>query len=310
MQLVTDPLAWGSGARPIHSTGSTVQALEVQTTMTACPCPYRIEYHAAPGRDWSDDKIAVETKLLRGLAASCFNGAVPEYQCLLGTRECLENKVIAIARSTLGGEEILGFTSAVVFDVPGVPDPIFHTGLTCVAPRARKLGLVRALVTTLLVHYLARSSRPWRPIWVTNVAPVVSSLGTFASTFDNVYPSPQHPDTPPSETHVLIARHFAANWDRIAIPNPHIEFDEAQFVFRGGVRGTMFSKEKGANPHRSSVTNDFFERRLDFHRDDVMIQVGRISLPSFGWKGMWKLWPLSLLEWGARSVTSWVTGRS
>jgi hypothetical protein len=278
-------------------------------------CSYRVEYHGNPGRDWSDDTIAAETERLRKVAASCFNGTAPEYQCLRGTRGCFEDKVITIARSTGGGgddeNEILGFTSAVLVDVPGVPDgPVFHTGLTCVHPKARKLGLVRALVTTLLVQYLARSTRPWRTIWVTNLASVVSSLGTFASTFDDVYPSPQYPDAPPSESHVLVGRYFAANWDRVFVPNPLAEFDDDKFIFKLANRGNAFTKERGANPHRNCAANAFFEPRLDWERDDAMFQVGKISLPSFGWKAVWKLWPLSSLDQGMRSAASWIVGNS
>jgi hypothetical protein len=268
--------------------------------------PYRIEYHGSPGTDWTDEQIASETGGLRSVAASCFNGIVPEYQCLLGTRECFVDKVITIARST-DDEEILGFTSAVVFRVPGVPDPVFHTGLTCVAPKARKLGLVRALVTTLLVQYLARSTRPWRTIWVTNLASVVSSLGTFASTFDEVYPSPQCCSTPPS-THALITRYFAANWQLLTTLHPDAKFDDEKFVFMGANKGNVFAKEKGANPHRSNIANAFFEPRLNFDRDDEMLQVGRISLGSFAWKGLWKIWPLSIFD-GALSAASQMVPR-
>jgi hypothetical protein len=261
---------------------------------------YRVDYHGSPGLNWSDDDIVATTEAFRSVASSCFNGQVPEYQCLLGTRECLEDKVITIARSSDDGK-IIGFCSAVLFHVPGLSDPVLHTGLTCVVPEARRLGLVRALLSSLLTNFALRSFRPWRTIWLTNLAAVVSSLGAFSSTFDDCYPSPRFPDAaPPSETHLLIARHFVANTDRITILNPKAEFDETKFVFEGANRGNMFAKDKGANPHRSNAVNTFFESRLDFERDDEMLQVAWLNLVVHWWR---KLWMLSMSLLGGRYIT-------
>jgi hypothetical protein len=235
---------------------------------------YRVELLYQPGR-WlpraeREDLVAE----LRDVAATCFDEG-PEYQCLEARDDALDDKLIAVARRRDG--RMAGFCSALRLDVPGVGE-VLHLGLTCLRPDARSGGLTTRLTSRLLVETLLLH-RPLRTTWISNVACVLSSLGNVALHFDAVYPSPFGPKRP-SPAHLRIARAIARHHRRDVHIAAGAVLDEASFVFRGSVPGTVFQKDDDDRRyfHRDGRLNDYYRRLMRFERGDEVVQIGRFGV--------------------------------
>ncbi|MCK6574027.1 hypothetical protein L6V77_23350 [Myxococcota bacterium] len=232
------------------------------------------EYHERPGLGLDASRLDRMVAELRTCASHCFP-ELPSYQCLLGTRAALEDKIITVARDADG--TMIGFCSAVVLPIRGVGD-VLHLGLTCVSPFARGRGLTHRLTGRLVTRFLLRH-RPFGRLWVTNVACVLSSLGNVALHFRDVFPAPGGPEVP-SRTHRLIAEGIHLHHRADAFIDPAAVFDGASFVFRGSVAGTMFQKRADDTRfhHRDAALNAYYAARLDFDAGDEVLQVGCVTL--------------------------------
>lgn len=210
------------------------------------------------------------------VASTCLD-EIPYYQCLTGTQQEFSRLIIAVARDEQG--KMMGFCSAYLLD-SGDRIPLLHLGLTCVRPETRGAGLTHKLTLKVVVAHLMRSS--WlRPVWISNVACVLSSLGNVGLHFEDVYPSPFLDR--PSDKHLYFARLIEQRyrWE-LLIPTAS-RFNESAFVFEGSVKGTAFEKEAGDRRffHRVSWVNDFYKGLLDFERGDEVLQIGKISFLSY-----------------------------
>jgi hypothetical protein len=211
---------------------------------------------------------------LQAVAATCFD-PVPQYQCLRGTRAAYRDKVITVAYGPDG--RVSGFCSAILLDVPDLPS-VLHLGLTCVDPVHRGQRLTHLLTSKLALGHLLRT-RPHGRVWITNVACVLSSVGSVALNFDAVYPSP-FGAVAPSPVHRRIAQVVAEHYrDDIAIDSD-AHFDAVRFVFRGSVKGSVFQKSEQDERfhHRDSEVNDFYRGLLRFDEGDEVLQIGHFSL--------------------------------
>lgn len=159
--------------------------------------------------------------------------------------------------------------------IPSLPDPVLHLGLTCIVPSALSHGLTKMLVGGVARHYLA--AHPNQPVWVSNLAAVVSSLGNIAIFMDEVYPSPRH-RVPPTPTHTLIAKAIVETpaLRESMYLREDVPFDWDASVFRESVKGTVFEKEGGT--HRNEALNSFYRGLMDFERGDEVFQVAHFSL--------------------------------
>ncbi len=235
----------------------------------------KIDFFYRPGRYWTGLELKTVHQELESIAKDCFR-QTPRYQCLTGKRTEFNRNVITIARDKAG--EAIGFCSAVILEVNGMK--ILHLGLTCVKKKARRTGLTHSLSCKLIMNYLLRTSK-FKPIWVTNVACVLSSLGNVALHFENIYPSPY--TQTPSVQHLSIARAIDRYHRSPIAINTTAVFDEENFVFRGSVDHTVFQKsEKDTRYfHRDIDLTQFYLKRLNFKTGDEVIQVGRVSLFSY-----------------------------
>lgn len=211
---------------------------------------------------------------LREVAGACFD-EIPDYQCLGGNAAALDDKVIALARRADG--RLVGFCSAVLLPVRDV-GTVLHLGLTCIRPEDRGAGLTHKLTAKLLLRRYLASCWQGR-LWVTNVACVLSSLGSVALSFDGVYPSPLRAG-PPSSTHLRIADAIDREHRSIAYIDERAQFDRERFVFSGSVLGTVFQKRStdARYQHRMGSLNDFYRELLCFETGDEVLQVGWVSL--------------------------------
>lgn len=236
------------------------------------PRDISIEFHHRPGRGLEPRARARLVDELRRVGAACLP-ELPDYQCFQGP-EALDDKVITVARDRAG--RALGFCSAILLDVPGVP-AVLHLGLTCVHPDARGRRLTHRLTGRLATQYLLRY-RPFGRVWLSNVACVLSSVGNVATSFDAVFPSP-FVDRP-SATHRRIAEAIDQRYREAIYIHPDAEFDARRFVFRGSVAGTVFQKSPDDTRyhHREAGLNAFYTALLDLDAGDEVVQVGHFSL--------------------------------
>lgn len=234
---------------------------------------YRIDFLYRPGTTMSDTQALKLVKELRYVAGGCFD-VLPEYQCLLPDREALFDKVIVVARRPDGRAG--AFTSTVLIPVEGVGE-VMHMGLTCVHPEDRGQGLTHKLSFKLMTQYILKH-RGVREFWISNVACVLSSLGSIALNFGNVYPSPYNPN-PPSDQHLQIARTIDRYYRKDVAINDDAVFDPKHFVFRGSVRGGPFHKSTRDKSfyHRYDEVNDFYNGIMDIDNGDEVIQVGTMG---------------------------------
>ena len=227
-----------------------------------------------PGLDLSDDELATLVGQLRGVADGCFAGGAPtHYQALRGRRRDLVDKVITIAKGP--GGEVVGFSSAVIFNVLPVGD-VLHLGLTCVRPESRGRGLCHLLVNRNFTAFLLYNGLQ-RHFWITNVSSLVAGLAPPGAFFDDTYPSHCSRRSRPSQTHLTIASAVSAHFrDQISIRSD-APFDPDSFVFTGGnFHGPFQHVERQS--YGDAYAAAWYLRKMAPHRGDAMLQVGQGSL--------------------------------
>lgn len=202
---------------------------------------------------------------------------IPHYQCLTGERKEYSRLMIAVARNKEG--RMLGFCSSYIL-TDGGREPLLHLGLTCVHPMARRGGFTHKLTSKVVVAYLLRYSL-FKPVWVSNVASVVSSLGNVALNFEDVYPSPFVPK--PSQKHLSFARMIDTSYRNELYIGKNATFRENGFVFENSVADTMFEKsgEDRRYHHRDQDLTHFYLGLMDFENGDEVLQIGRVSLMTY-----------------------------
>ena len=233
-----------------------------------------MQFLCRPGRTLGDAELARLTAAVREVASTCFD-ELPPYQVMLGTRSAFSDKAIALAWSPSG--QLVGFCSCVLIEVEGVGE-VLHLGLTCVRPDHRGSGLTHKLTAKAVRGYMFRRN-PFRKVWFSNCAAVLSSLGNVALHFDEVYPSPFGSPVP-GDAHLRIALAIDVRHREGIYIREDAVFDANAFVFRGSVPGTVFEKEEHDRRfhHRRPDMNRWYGARMDFGRGDEVLQVGSISL--------------------------------
>jgi GNAT superfamily N-acetyltransferase len=210
------------------------------------------------------------------VAKTCLD-EIPYYQCLTGEVEQYKRLIIAVARDRSG--RMIGFCSAYLLAAGEIGD-VLHLGLTCVRPDARGGGLTHKLTAKVVVGHLLRTS--WlAPVWISNVACVLSSLGNVGLHFEEVYPSPFLKS--PSDEHVAIAKLIDEKYRWELYIDKGATFDEQSFVFRASVKGNMFQKDEQDRRyrHREDWVNRFYASLMDFQNGDEVLQVGKISFLAY-----------------------------
>jgi len=207
---------------------------------------------------------------LRSLASKCFP-SLPDYQCLsLSNPGCLDDKILVVARRW-DTDEIVGFTSAVYYEVPDV-GTVLHTGLTCVRPSVRRSGVTIFLFSHLFPHVLK-----FYPdgIWVTSLAEIPSSLVSLLQVTTNVFPSRQR--SSPSPIHIHIAKTLTASYRHHINAPSEATLDVSTFIFRDSrPPGSPFRTNPfdPALQHRNKADNDFYRSMMKKEGGDDVLQVG------------------------------------
>jgi hypothetical protein len=256
---------------------------------------YTIKCYIRPGLSWSLEKQRHFTAELRMVAMESFGftqeSQLPAYQCLIWPDETpvgstLSDKVIAVARAPAQWPskhgKMLAFSSAILLSIPKLSGPVLHLGLTCVLPSVRSHGLTKLLISRVCVKtFFCFIVHTREKLWMTNVACVVSSLGSVAQGFDDVWPSPKYPHTPPSDLHAYIANYIARSPTirKEMFISPDCVYDPAKSVFQGSVKDTVFVKERDDERYRfrNKEVHMFYESRIDWARGDEVLEVWNMS---------------------------------
>ena len=227
-----------------------------------------------PGKCQTQSQNEKLVQEIKEVVATCLE-EVPSYQVLTGEKEELDRAIVATARDSKG--RLLGFCSALVLDIEAV-GRVFHTGLTCVHPRARGKKLTHKLTSKILTQFLLKESM-FDSTWITNCACVLSSIGNVAKYFEEVYPSPYGPKAPSFE-HLQIAKEVSTKYRAQLEINNTANFNEETFVFEGSVDGTVWEKDPNdiRFHHREKELTAYYKDLLDFSRGDEVLQVGKVSL--------------------------------
>lgn len=256
-----------------------------------------VQLYHRPGLSMGADELKNFYHELCDVARSCLD-ELPNYQCLTGKREEFSRLIISVARDENG--KMMGFCSSYLLDT-GDKIPVLHLGLTCVRPETRGSKLTHKLTLKVVVGHLLRTS--WfRPVWISNVACVLSSLGNVGLHFEDVYPSPFL--STPSSKHLYLARLIDQRYRKeLLIPQTAV-FKETHFVFQGSVKGTAFEKESGDRRffHRQGWVNDFYHGLINFERGDEVLQIGKISFlsyPKYLFRSLKRVRKVALLPQGA-----------
>jgi GNAT superfamily N-acetyltransferase len=241
------------------------------------PKPFVIDLYYRPGISFGKSEFERFHQEILDVAKSSLD-EIPYYQCLTGDIKEYQRLVIAVARDPKG--RMIGFCSAYLLDGgPGIGE-ILHLGLTCVRPDARGGGLTHKLTSKVIIGHLARSS--WfAPIWISNVACVLSSLGNVGLYFEEVFPSPFMKK--PTNEHLAIAKTIDEKFRWELFIDKEAKFNREKFVFEASVKGNMFQKEETDRRyrHREEWLNQYYASLMDFRNGDEVLQIGKVSFLAF-----------------------------
>ncbi|MBY0515628.1 MAG: hypothetical protein K2P81_01880 [Bacteriovoracaceae bacterium] len=238
--------------------------------------PFEIDLFYRPGLHMSETELLKFHQEILAVASSCLD-EIPFYQCLTGQREQYSRLAISVARDPDG--RMIGFCSAYLLEAPEIGN-ILHLGLTCVRPDARGGGLTHKLTSKVVIGHLVKNS--WlEPVWISNVACVLSSLGNVGLYFEDVYPSPFLKQA--SNEHLAIAKMIDEKYRWELFIDKEAIFDRKNFVFRGSVKGNMFQKNEQDQRfrHREDWLNLFYGNLMDFRNGDEVLQIGKVSFMAF-----------------------------
>jgi hypothetical protein len=243
-----------------------------------------IEIYNKPGLNLPESEREKLHQEILEIAKECLDD-LPDYQCLSGRKSEYDRLIISVSRDQQG--KMNGFCSSYILKTEKNGN-VLHLGLTCVSPTARGEGLTHLLTSKVITCYILRYSL-FKAAWISNVACVLSSLGNVAMHFENVYPSPFV--TKPSKEQVEIAHFIDQNFRNELYINQNAVFLENNFVFKGSVVGTMFSKDEDDRKfhHRDSDLNGFYKGVIDFKNGDEVLQIGQVSLLTYP-KYLFKKW--------------------
>jgi hypothetical protein len=248
------------------------------------------ELHDRKGPDWADAEKHGLSKELREFASACLS-PMPDYNCLSSDYStAFDDRLLVIARS-ITTRRIVGFTSAVFLtmgfqkhdndksknvdyednDIPFV----LHTGLTCVATSHRQKNLTIFLFYHIFLHMV---SEYLQGFWLSNLASVLSSLGSIARYATNVYPSPSMSE--PAPTHSRIAETISRHHRPAMQISPRAAFDADRFVFRDSNEdGSCFLKDVNDKryAYRQDAINRYYRQLLRKGSGDEVLQVAFVD---------------------------------
>lgn len=228
------------------------------------------------------DALARVVDDVQSIVRSAVPGGALAYGVASGEREPLERSVVTLVYERDGRP--IGFNALSLLDceLRGRPVEVLHLGLVVVDPAVRAHGLTAVLYGLTSVLLFARQQL--RPLWISNVTQVPSVFGMVAENFDDVYPTASA-DARQSYDHLQLARQVMARHRHVFGVGPDAELDEERAIIRNAYTGGSDNLKKrfaDAPKHRHDVFNAWCARQLDYERGDDVLQLGRVTLRSFG----------------------------
>ncbi|KZP14860.1 hypothetical protein FIBSPDRAFT_921313 [Athelia psychrophila] len=235
---------------------------------------YRYTVHYCPGRTLGKEDLSALKDELRGLGVQCLT-PLPNYQVFSDSPNALDDKIIVTAHDKTS--TLIAFLSAVLIPIEGLQDPIVHTGLTCIAPNARRQHLVIELLMRLFHHHFTLHPRKCVVTTQSNVAGSLVSTATYTK---DVFPSPAV--AKPSAAHLRVAREISKHHrDKIFI-SPSAVLNEETFIFHGSndtSDGQCFVRdlEDKRYWHTNAEMTKYYLGLLGGRGSDEILQVGWLS---------------------------------
>jgi hypothetical protein len=242
----------------------------------------RIRILERPGRWMAADALARVVDDVQTIVRAAVPAGALAYGVASGEREPLERCVLTIVYERDGRP--IGFSAPSLLDceLRGRPVEVLHLGLVVVDPAVRAHGLTAVLYGLTSVLLFAR--RQLRPLWISNVTQVPSVFGMVAEHFDDVYPTADA-DARQSYDHLQLARQVMSRHRHVFGAGTDAELDEERAIIRNAYTGGSDNLKKrfvDAPRHRHDAFNAWCERHLDYERGDDVLQLGRVTLRSFG----------------------------
>lgn len=216
---------------------------------------------------------------MRMVARAALPSGDLHYGVLTGDSDRMANAILTILYDRQSGRPIaFNALSVMEMTLHERPVEVLHMGLVMVDPGARSYGFSWVLYgfTCLILFF----RNQMRPLWLSNVTQVPAIVGMVATSFSNVFPSPD-PGTRQTFEHLLLARQIMMGHRDVFGVGTDAEFDETRFVIKGAYTGGSDNLKKTyeqAPKHRDQRYNDFCAAELDYERGDDVLQICQLSL--------------------------------
>ncbi|KZP04812.1 hypothetical protein FIBSPDRAFT_878115 [Athelia psychrophila] len=235
---------------------------------------YKYTVHYCPGKILGNEDLSALKDELRGLGVQCLT-PLPNYQVFSDSPNALDDKIIITAHDKTS--TLIAFTSAVLIPVEGLQDPIVHTGLTCIAPHARRQNLVVELMMRLFYHHFTLYPRK---CGVTTFANVAGSLVSAAIHTHDAFPSPAV--AKPSAAHLQVVREISKRHRHKMHISSSAVLDEDTFIFHGAYdaadgQGFVRDLEDKRYWHTNAEMTQYYLGLLGGRGSDAILQVGWLS---------------------------------
>lgn len=242
---------------------------------------YRAQILERPGQWASDEQLDKIFAACREVAREGQVGKeMPEYGVLLGTRECVKERLLTLLYTNEGEPVAFNAVTYFQFHLGAEVETVVHVGLTFIKPshqRKHLAGLVNGLAAFLLVCRNRLGG-----FWVSNVTQVPAAFGTFAEHFSDVYPS-YLPGARQSFKHLLLSRQIVRHHKDAFGVGEDAWFDEHQQIIRNAYTGGSDHLKKKFSEvplHKLDSVNQICQQNLDYGRGDDFLQLGKCSLRS------------------------------
>lgn len=234
-----------------------------------------------PGLWCTDLELKRLTEDLRQIALESQSGKeLPLYGTLLGERDDLKERVIAVAYSKKG--EPLGFSAQKYLDLKEEHFclRVLHLGLVFVSPKAQGQNLTYLLAVLPNVLLTLRSGL--RSAWVSNVSQVPAVVGLVAKNYTEVYPNVD--GTEQTFLHRKLASLIVRDHRKAFGVGEDATWDPKRQVLMNAYTGGSdhLKKTFQESPmHRDPKINALCESELNYSRGDDFVQVGQLCSSSF-----------------------------
>lgn len=246
---------------------------------------HRLDFliYERPGVWATEGELNEITQILKTIAKSAqHKDALPEYGCLLGSREDLSQRVISIAYDTRL-KRAVGFSAQSYLDIKqgNFKEQVLHLGLIYIDPTYQ--GKSVSYLLAMLPNILITIKNGFRDIWVSNITQVPVIYGLVASNYYNVHPT-NGKDSEQGFYHRYLAKKIFENHKPVFGVGEDAYYDDDLQIIKNSYTGGSDHLKKTFEitaKHRRQDFNEYCQKQLDYERGDDFVQLGKLSTNSF-----------------------------